>query len=51
MAHISPSRSEHGLGYQVKALETFQEVPSLLGNGWQEVHAIHLLDQNEEKID
>ena len=33
MAHMRQSRPDSGLGVQVKVLEAFQVVPSLLGSG------------------
>ena len=32
MAHMGQSRPDHGLGFQVKVLKTFQVVPSSLGS-------------------
>ena len=33
MAHMKRSRPDSGLGFQLKVLETFQAVTSLLGSG------------------
>ena len=33
MAHVRQSRPDYGLGFQVKVLDTFEIVPSLLGIG------------------
>ena len=42
MAQIRQSRPDSGLGFQVKVLETFQDVPSSLGNGERLITCLRL---------
>jgi len=50
MAHARQSRPDSGVGVQVKGLETFQVVPSLLGSGTKVISKRNLTEISVHRV-